>query len=521
MQLLITIVSIFTTRNTSILGLIIMVFSFTSRAQSTCSGSLGSPVFFENFGTPSTCYSSTPLSAGTTNYTFKGPGPGSNKNPPNDGEYVVWCGSTAPDWNWGLWHQTYYDHTTGTGSGTGANMLIINASWTTGEFYRRAITGLCPNTNYTFSIYVANMADLDSELGICPSGSIKPDLAFNIYNSGTSTLLASNNTGQINLSSDFTWNYYDFSFVTGAAQTSVDVVLQNLAGGGCGNDLALDDISVRACGPTLSAALSPSSTVSAGTSVTLDGTIGSGYTSPVYQWQSSTDGVTWTDISGATSIDYTIPSVVTADAKQYRLLSSENGNISNANCRIVSNVVTLNVTPLAIKENSLMATFISEKVVELVWYSDGSGSCKFDIYGSYDGIHYDLLNTVSCINPRLYLYTHDFEGYADCMHYFKVRENSNDEVVSWSNVAYAEDNRDSDKLVLFPNPVASNSVFTVYSRNAFYKIELFDLNGKSIRSIKTNNEFIVELNIGDLSGGLYLVKVETRAGVLFDKIQVK
>jgi outer membrane protein OmpA-like peptidoglycan-associated protein len=314
--------------------------------QSTCSGSLGSPVFFENFGKQASCYSSTPLTTGATNYNFKGIGPGSQKNPPEDGEYVIWCGSSAGI-NFKLWHQTYYDHTTGTGSGTGSNMAIFNASFTPGEFYRKSVAGLCPNTNYTFSIYVANLSKLGNEVDACwyaGGVSIKPNLTFKIFNTGTTTLLASSNTGEIPLSSNFTWLYYDFSFTTGADQTSVDVVLQNLAPGGCGNDLALDDISVRPCGPSLTISLSPGSIVNVGTSVTFNGSLGPGYTNPDFQWQSSTDGTTWTDIAGATSINYTIPGTVATDSKQYRLLAAENRNLSNTNCRINSNAVTLTVT---------------------------------------------------------------------------------------------------------------------------------------------------------------------------------
>jgi len=340
-------------KKSSILTMIfITIFSHVLMAQSTCGGSLGSPIFFEDFGTPTTCYSNSPLSEGTTNYTFLNATNASNnsndrRRPPEDGEYVIWCNSSAGS-SFELWHQIYSDHTTGTNSGTGSNMAIFNGSFTPGEFYRKPIAGLCPNTNYTFSIYVANMSKLEKEVASCGYAgglSIKPNLTFKIFKTGTTTLLASSNTGEIGLSSDFTWLYYDFSFNTGA-ETSVDVVLQNLATGGCGNDLALDDISVRPCGPSLTNSVSPGNSVNAGTSVTFHGTLGAGYTSPVYQWQSSTDGTTWTNIAGAASINYNIPGTVIADSKQYRLLAAENGNISNVKCRINSNAVTLTVSEI-------------------------------------------------------------------------------------------------------------------------------------------------------------------------------
>lgn len=487
-------------------------------AQSTCAGSLGAPIFFEDFGTPSACYSTTGLSAGTTNYTFKAPS-ASSMDPPNDGEYVLFCGSTAPWWNWGLWHQTYYDHTTGTGTGTGSNMLIVNASFTSGEFYRRAVTGLCPNTNYTFSIYVANMADLDVEASVCGSGSIKPDLAFNIFNSGTSTILASSNTGPIPLSANFKWNYYDFSFTTSAGQTSVDVVLQNLASGGCGNDLALDDIAVKACGPSLSAALNPSASVNTGTTVTLDGTIGGGFVSPVYQWQSSTDGISWTNISGATTIDYILPNVTSADAKYYRLLSAENGNINNINCRIVSNAIQLNViTVTPLKDHSLQAYFVSENEVELIWNSAGQDACTFEVYGSVEGTDYVLLNTMTCKNTYLYDYKHTF-GEHPTMKYFKIKEYKNTHYATWSNVAFARsDSYNKTQMSFFPNPISTGSEINVYCSTAVSKIDLFDLKGRWINTFNIQDESSFKLDISELPKGLYFAKAETTEEILIEKI---
>lgn len=398
-------------------------------------------------------------------------------------------------------------------------MLVVNASFTSGEFYRRAVTGLCPNTNYTFSIYVANMADLDAELSACGSGSIKPDLAFNIFNSGTSTILASSNTGPIPLSSNFQWNYYDFSFTTSTGQTSVDVVLQNLASGGCGNDLALDDIAVKACGPSLSAALSPCASVNAGITVTLDGTIGGGFTSPEYQWQSSTDGISWTNISGATTIDYVLPSVTSADARYYRLLSAENGNINNVNCRIVSNAVQLNVITVApLNDHSLQAYFVSENEVELIWTSTGQNACTFEIYGSVEGTNYVLLNTTTCKKTYLYNYRHTF-GEQPTMNYFKIKEYKSAHYATWSNVAFArKDSYSKTQISFFPNPTSAGSVINVYSSTAVSKIALFDLEGRWIKTFNIQAESAFKLDISGLPKGLYFAKAETEDEILIEKI---
>lgn len=78
-----------------------------------------------------------------------------------------------------------------------------------------------------------------------------------------------------------------------------------------------------------------------GNSLTLTASVGPGYLTPVYQWQSSTDnGTTWTDISGQTSLTTVIATPV--NNRYYRVLAAETGNIGLANCRVSSNpLITL------------------------------------------------------------------------------------------------------------------------------------------------------------------------------------
>jgi hypothetical protein len=74
----------------------------------------------------------------------------------------------------------------------------------------------------------------------------------------------------------------------------------------------------------------------------------------VYQWQSSPDNVTWTDIGGATSLSYTINPITPTDGKYYRLIVSTTGNIGNPSCRYTSNGFLLTLkTPSTIAVNAV------------------------------------------------------------------------------------------------------------------------------------------------------------------------
>jgi hypothetical protein len=176
---------------------------------------------------------------------------------------------------------------------------------------------------------------------------------------------------------------------------------------------------------------------------------------------------------------------------------------------------------LPIKLNSFKAFYTSENTAELLWESNGKEDCKFDIYGSENGVDFVLLNTLNAQqNMGQYSYQHEFAGY-NSIHYFKVKEYTTD-YSNWSNVVYADRRGYStSKIVLFPNPVNTNSVLTIYSASTINKIEILDLNGKLLNTIQTNEGSTINLNIGDLSKGLYFAKIETADGVLHEKLIVE
>ena len=102
---------------------------------SFCTGNSGDPIFTETFGTGIT---NIQLPVGTTTYTFA-------NAIPSDGFYTVSSTSNYFDWH------DIADHTA---NDTDGRMLIVNADFTAGEFYRTSINGLCENTTYEFSAWM-------------------------------------------------------------------------------------------------------------------------------------------------------------------------------------------------------------------------------------------------------------------------------------------------------------------------------------------------------------------------------
>ena len=304
--------------------LCVAFFLITSARAQTCQGTLGDPVVNVTFGT----------GTGTTTFANAAPGAtttytSANQTCPNDGSYAV---SNVTNGCFGSsWHALTEDHTLNDVNG---RFVIINAANDPGEFYKQTVNGLCGNTTYELASFVGNLL----KPGICGATAVQPNLKFQVE-SLSGTVLGTYTTGIIPPTSAFTWQQYGFVFRTPFNTSDVVLKIINMSPGGCGNDLALDDITFRPCGPMVSTTASVAA-ICAGGSAVLNGTVSAGYDSPVYQWQQSSNGGTvWTDISGANTLSYTVNNGV--GGIKYRLLVAETGNLGIATCRIASNAVAL------------------------------------------------------------------------------------------------------------------------------------------------------------------------------------
>ena len=314
-----------------IITALICLFPGLTGYSQVCTGSLGDPVVSVTFGGGGT--NGNPLPAATTTYTF------TSSICPNDGFYTI-VSSTAGCFG-SSWHTLTEDHTPNDANGY---MMLINASLFPGDFYVDTVTNLCGNTKYEFGAWVTNVLLPSAS---CPSH-IRPKLTFNIETI-TGTILGTYSTGDILETSAPTWLQYGLFFSMPVNSNAVVIRITNDAPGGCGNDLALDDITFRPCGPTVDASVINSSMTSidlcsaSPTPVPITATIGRGYTAPSFQWQtSSNNGITWSDIPGQTTGNY-IFNGTAAGLYQLRLTVAEGSNITSPNCRVASNVITITI----------------------------------------------------------------------------------------------------------------------------------------------------------------------------------
>src|SRR5690554_334712 len=79
----------------------------------------------------------------------------------------------------------------------------------------------------------------------------------------------------------------------------------------------------------------------------------------------------------------------------------------------------------------------------------------------------------------------------------------------------------SSKFNVFPNPVTDVVTITNSESIGIEQIEVFDISGKTVKSLSFNNENEVQLNLGDFASGMYLLHIKTNEGVAVKKVVKK
>ncbi len=347
-------------------GFSIQVFS------QLCGGTFGAPIFLETFGTVNSPVQviSPPLTyPASTSYNFR------SVFPPNDGEYTISNTTEYLSWGW----QKSLDHTIDA-SGTYGNMLVVNASYTPGEFYRRRVSNLCPNQIYRFSAWVLNLHRAGSNV-------IKPNVTFQIQ-STSGVVLGTVSTGNLQEESTEVWKNFYLDFKSDSSSPQVEVVLINNAPGGMGNDLAIDDISFSPCGPATSITASLPEIFTSGIcnpsqEITLSAQMSSNTFANVnFIWQKSSDGGnTWANITSETNNPNLIVSAGTyQNNDRFRFIVGEAANINLSTCRVFSDAAVFKIKSAPPAPDAKTFNFcqyssgnsISTNGSNLMWYDSAS-----------------------------------------------------------------------------------------------------------------------------------------------------
>lgn len=153
---------------------------------------------------------------------------------PTDG-YYTFCSST-PGCFRGDWFILTEDHTPGDANG---NMMLVNANPAGGVFLSYPINSLRGNTTYEFSIWVINVC----RLYICCSN-LSPKISV-MLTTKSGKRIATLPISNLEQMTEAQWKNYKIFFTVPGGENEVVLTMQDNAIGGCGNDFALDDITIR------------------------------------------------------------------------------------------------------------------------------------------------------------------------------------------------------------------------------------------------------------------------------------
>jgi len=288
-----------------------------------CTGNLGDNIFTSgDFGSGQINIPSKPADIIST-YNYVGQGP------PRDGSFTLTN-------NTGAWSGLYSAWLAIGDQSNDPNgyFMVINADYTPGVIYEQTVEGLCENTLYAFSADVLNLVKRGT------ANHIEPNVSFLLNDVEQYT------TGDIRQTEQ--WNTYGFTFTTDPGVTTMKLSLRNNAPGGFGNDLAVDNVTFRPCGPI--AEILPKDIANIcedGDPIAINATInGNQFGEGAFQWQQSFDeGMNWEniDMANQNTIEHTEKS---AGFYYYRyLLSNTTENLINAKCRVNSNTKIVQVVP--------------------------------------------------------------------------------------------------------------------------------------------------------------------------------
>jgi hypothetical protein len=244
-------------------------------------------------------------------------------------------------------------------------MLVVNAAFTKGLFYKRAVTGLCYNSQFEFKAFYSNV--LHQKLGC--TGQIPINIRFEIWSKDPgdsednssiivgnlapngAKLLAAMNTGdvaatnQTQSSQNFDWKSTSLIFNVPQSTDGAFLVLRNNGVGGCGNDLAIDDITFSPYIPFTIGYDAITTDYCIDKTIRLEGKLNSGIIPTnipyIFQWQVADMGTTnWSSIGGVITnfanayIDLNVGDIGNTN---YRLISAADiQNFNNTNCYVAS-----------------------------------------------------------------------------------------------------------------------------------------------------------------------------------------
>ncbi|QQL50238.1 PKD domain-containing protein [Mucilaginibacter ginkgonis] len=214
---------------------------------------------------------------------------------------------------------------------------------------------------YTVTLTVTSSTGCTSTASHAITINTKPVAAFTISSpncAGQPVIFTDNSTSVDGAIAQWIWDYSDGTtetLTTGGTHThtyisggNYNATLTVILAAGCSSAATTKSVSVTSLPSVVTTFTSNTTANEAGCTnnaktLTVTAAATPTFISPVYQWQLSTDGgTTYTNITGATTADYSFTTSISAGTYLYRVVASDAGY--SANCSVTSSTSSLVVT---------------------------------------------------------------------------------------------------------------------------------------------------------------------------------
>lgn len=192
---------------------------------------------------------------------------------------------------------------------------------------------------------------------------------------------------------------------------------------------------------------------------------------------------------------------------EFHNLTSFSSFVYLSSTRPINQVLPVNLTDFTAKTQG--------NNVLLNWTTASESNNKgFDVERSSDAVTWSSLGFVAskAINGNsATTLTYDYTDISplDDRSYYRLKQTDIDDNFKYSKVIAVDLNQSSAVMVL-PNPV--HNTLMIKGLIGRSTVSVFDLNGRLVKTVQTNQDVLVKIDVSQLQGGMYLVQTEDAAG---------
>ncbi len=484
-----------------------------------------------------------PWNALSPSYTYFNDASRANGQGPYDGELTIVSGVRNQFGGIGatnFWI-TIEDRSGSVGNQRGF-MMVANADYTPNLiFYQETVNALCEGTKYEFSAEVINLysrpiASLTYPTGLSTTNfprcnpTTEPgcqQLRTPASSATPSANSSGGDAGKIRYSvlpdveflingvvvysvpqpvdNDEVWDRVGFTFTTLPGVTALTLAVRNKAPGGIGNDVGLDNISFRPCGPSTQLTGNDPNC----NPPTVFATVGSEFNTPVYQWQYSQDGgTTWQNITGATGQNYILTTPVQETDNIRFLVANSPTNLASALCRIVSVARPLACTPLPVR----FVSFTGEEIKEgakLEWKTSSEyNNEKFVVERSTgDEANFKAIGEVAGNGNSTSTNAYQFIDREANLgkNYYRLRQIDYTGEFAYTPVVLVDVKNANSEVKIYPNP-AKDFIAIDFVTPSKRTLLITNAIGQVLKSVE-NNSAKTEISLKGFSKGIYFIEI--------------